>query len=437
MYKSAIFTTATLIFVIALAPDAARAQEHDVPKVEVGAQFSSLSITPPPFGGTENAAGFGGRVTYNITDNFAVEAEGNFYPTNLTSTYVTGGRAEQLQFGVKVGKRFEKFGVFAKARPGLVSFGETLTVSQLPIVTGNIIDIINNFTTERKTHFSADVGGVLELYPTRRVLVRFDFGDTIIRYGEHVESGTVFIGPGNTTFTAPAEIKHNFQFTGGVAYRFGGGAGGRDDAPPSPSDSGHRFEAGVQFSSLSLNLSASDLGFPFSTFFDAKTDTEAGFGARVGYNFTDNFALEAEGNFYPRRGNLNSSTGGYPTQMQFGPKVGKRFRHFGLFAKARPGFVSFSRVLTQTGTESVDFGGQTFIFPTFDARRHTYFSTDLGGVVELYPSSRFLTRFDFGDTIIRYGRRDSLDIITTSPPAGIPASTRHNFQFTAGIGLRF
>jgi hypothetical protein len=442
MYKSAIFTTAALIFIFIIAPSTTRAQEHDAPKVEVGAQFSSLTITPPDFLGTENAAGFGGRVTYNITDHFAVEAEGNFYPTKVAQTYGTGGRAEQMQFGVKVGKRFEKFGVFAKARPGFISFGEALTVTQLPVVTGGVTDIVNTFASERKTQFTADVGGVLELYPTRRVLVRFDFGDTLIRYGEHDEARSVFVDPTfvDTIVKAPAEIKHNFQFTGGVAYRFGGGAGGSDDAgaqASSPSDSKRRFEAGIQFSSFALNLSFEDLGFPFLTPFDTGNNTEAGFGARVGYNFTDNFALEAEGNFYPRRSFTNSTTGGYLTQMQFGPKIGKRFRHFGLFAKARPGFVSFSRVLTQTGTETFNFGGQTFVFPTFDDRRRTYFSTDLGGVLEFYPSSRILTRFDFGDTLIRYGRRDSRNIITTSPPPDIPASTRHNFQFTAGIGLRF
>src|SRR3712207_8974594 len=39
--------------------------------------------------------------------------------------------------------------------------------------------------------------------------------------------------------------------------------------------------------------------------------------------------------------------------------------------------------------------GQTFTFPTFDDTRRTYFSADLGGVLEFYPSSRVVTRFDF------------------------------------------
>ncbi|HKG13530.1 MAG TPA: outer membrane beta-barrel protein, partial [Pyrinomonadaceae bacterium] len=268
----------------------------------------------------------------------------------------------------------------------------------------------------------------------------FDFGDTVIRYGEHDELGPTLLAPFGAVFRAPARIKHNFQFTGGVSYRFGGGAGkgGGDDARASnPSDSKRRFEVGVQFSSFALNLSSSDFGFPFFTPFDTGNDTEAGFGGRVGYNFTDNFALEAEGNYYPRSRIANSSTGGFPVQFQFGPKFGKRFRRFGIFAKARPGLVSFSRVLHQTGAETFTFGDQTITFPIFEDRRRTYFSADLGGVLELYPSSRIVTRFDFGDTLIRYGRRDARGIITASPHTTIPSSTRHNFQFTAGIGLRF
>jgi hypothetical protein len=439
MYKSVFITTAALIFVFAIAPSTTRAQEHDAPKVEVGTQFSSLSITSPGFGfpGTENATGFGGRVTYNLNDHVAVEAEGNFYPTTQSNTYVTGGRAEQVQFGIKFGKRFDKFGVFAKVRPGLISFGETLKVTQTPLAPGGF-DIVNTFTQERKTHFTTDVGGVLELYPTRRVLVRFDFGDTMIRYGAHDEAGSSFLGTPDTIFKAPAEIGHNFQFTGGVSYRFGGGGDKADDAQSyKPSDSKRRFEVGIQFSSFALNLSSRDFGFPVFAPFDTGNHTEAGFGGRVGYNFTDNFALEAEGNYYPRSSRANSSTGGFPVQFQFGPKIGKRYRRFGIFAKARPGVITFSRVLHQTGTETFTFGDQTFIFPTFEDRRRTYFSADLGGVLEFYPSSRIVTRFDFGDTLIRYGRRDAQGLITTSPPTTIPASTRHNFQFTAGIGLRF
>jgi len=52
----------------------------------------------------------------------------------------------------------------------------------------------------------------------------------------------------------------------------------------------------------------------------------------------------------------------------------------------------------------------------------TRFALDLGGVIEFYPSRRFVLRVDLGDTVIRNSQ---------------PGRTSHNFQFGAGIGIRF
>lgn len=443
MNRNVLLSFTTIVSTLLIASATARAQANDAPKVEVGVQFSSLSITPPALFGTENAAGFGARVTYNLTNYFAVEAEGNFFPTGTTPTFTTGGKAEQAQFGVKVGKRFKSFGIFAKARPGFVSFDDTikLTSTLVARVPGATPRPFTEFGSERKTHFSTDVGGVLEFYPSRRLLVRFDVGDTIIRYGEHDVTGDtiVIVTPDDLPIVrAPAETRHNFQFSAGVGFRFRGGAAKDDDAQPAGGNEKlRRFEVGIQFSSFMLRLSPEDFGFPSVVPFNVGTRTEAGFGARAGYNLNSSVALEAEGNFYPRRSISNSTTGGQPVQMQFGVKAGRRFNRFGVFAKARPGFVTFSRVLKLTGTESVTFGGQTFVFGTFMDRRRTYFTMDLGGVLEFYPTRRIFTRFDAGDTIIRYGRRDGIDPFGVSPDVSIPGKLSHNFQFTAGFGFRF
>jgi hypothetical protein len=443
MKKPSLLSLAAIIATLLVFSTGARAQEHDAPKVEVGAQFSSLSLTPPGFSGTENPAGFGGRITYNLTDYFAIEAEGNIFPTRVQRQFASGGVAEQMQFGVKAGKRLRSFGVFAKARPGFVSFGDTikLTSSLVARVPGGAPRPFTEFGSERKTHFSTDVGGVLELYPSRRLVVRFDAGDTIIRYGEHDEadfSSGVFTLDELPIIKVASETKHNFQFTAGVAYRFGGGKGTSDDDEPQSGSTERvkRFEVGMQFSSLVLRLPPQSFGPVFGPF-NFGTNTEAGFGGRVGYNLNDNVALEAEGNFFPRSSFSNSTTGGYPVQMQFGVKAGKRYQRFGVFAKARPGFITFSRVATLNGTESFTFGGQTFTFGTFDDRRKTYFSMDVGGVFEFYPTRRIFTRFDLGDTMIRFGQRHSRSVLVTDPNFVIPADITHNFQFSVGIGIRF
>lgn len=436
MKTRALFTQAVFVLALLACATAARAQERDAPKVEIGVQYTSLSINHTPAGGTENAVGFGARATYNFNDYFAVEAEGNVYPGGTQSRPLAGGAAEQAQFGVKVGKRWNTFGLFAKARPGLVSFGETLR----PVAVGGGVFNGFDYVRERKTHFSMDVGAVLEFYPSRRTLVRFDAGDTMIRYGDHAD-----LVPAPGTFQpaigrAPGEVGHNFQFTAGVGYRFGGNddGGGGGAQTSTPRERVRRFEVGVQFSSFVLNLSPNDFGSPSFAPFDGESNAEAGGGLRVGYNITDDLAVEAEGNFYPRRRfGTSTAVGGYPSQFQAGVKYGRRFERFGVFAKARPGFMHFSRVSHVTGVDSFTFQGQTIFFPTFEGRGRTYFSFDAGGVLEFYPSDRLFTRFDVGDTMIRYPERDAANFLFTSPPARQPAELRHNLQVTAGIGFRF
>ncbi|MDQ3743777.1 MAG: outer membrane beta-barrel protein [Acidobacteriota bacterium] len=196
---------------------AARAQVQDAPKFEVGAEFSSLSVRSPDFAGTQDVVGAGARATYNVNDNLAVEAVGYVYRRLKFSDAAVGGNAAQMQFGMKVGRRFQHFGVFAKARPGFVLF------SEVPVLVGTqTINfegqqfVVPVFESRRKTYFSADVGGVLEFYPSRRIVTRFDFGDTMIRYGAHRASTF----DSATPFVVSASTRHNFQFTAGVGFRF-------------------------------------------------------------------------------------------------------------------------------------------------------------------------------------------------------------------------
>ncbi len=56
-----------------------------------------------------------------------------------------------------------------------------------------------------RTEPAFDLGGVIELYPSRRVVVRVDAGDTIIRFNRN--------GVGDL-------ISHNFQLSTGVGFRF-------------------------------------------------------------------------------------------------------------------------------------------------------------------------------------------------------------------------
>jgi len=69
-----------------------------------------------------------------------------------------------------------------------------------------------------------DVGGVVEFYPSKHIVTRFDAGDTIIHFGSRDMNTIVFnpvtntIGPGINHI--PARTSHNFQFMTSIGFRF-------------------------------------------------------------------------------------------------------------------------------------------------------------------------------------------------------------------------
>jgi hypothetical protein len=197
--------------------------QADEKKFEVAGQFSVLSTTTRAASGivfTEdrtNVAGFGGRFGYNASEYFALEAEVNFFPRDRD---LEGGQKFQGLFGVKAGKRFDKVGVFAKARPGFIRFekgdyvfgtGGCITVFPPPLAC---------FRPVATTNFALDLGGVVELYPSERTLLRFDVGDTIIRFDQRNVAATSDLFAGLVAFPLPAETKHNLQASAGFGFRF-------------------------------------------------------------------------------------------------------------------------------------------------------------------------------------------------------------------------
>ena len=189
MRKMYIFVLAAVALLLTVPTQNAQAQSRsETPKVEIGAHYTVLRFSDFD----QNDNGVGARLTYNLSGNFGLETEFNFFPqerinfANLTSPDT---RRTQGLFGAKYGIRSEKLGIFGKIRPGFIRFGEgssPLGVSA--------------------TEFALDIGGVLELYPTRPVALRLDVGNTLIRFGS--------LGGGDG-FTS-----NNLQISTGVAFRF-------------------------------------------------------------------------------------------------------------------------------------------------------------------------------------------------------------------------
>jgi hypothetical protein len=186
-----------------------------------------------------------------------------------------------------------------------------------------------------------------------------------------------------------------------------------------------KFEVAAEFTTLERD--------------DYSGRSEPGIGARFTYNLNRVFSLEGAAYHFPRSC-FTCGHNGTVTEVVGGLKVGKRFEKWGIFAKGRPGVVSFSRgefnVVPAPGPPSFPF--------QFEFNRVNSFAVDAGGVVEFYVSDRIVTRFDAGDTIIHFGSRrfntllfDPTTNTATLFPITAPASTTHNFQFMASVGFRF
>jgi hypothetical protein len=207
-----------ITFLVLLAAPQVCAQE--TPRVEVGLHVTTLNLGDfklkiPDLSKSERGAG--GRVTINFSDNVALEGEYNVFPSDfrltvpqlnqLVTRKLTRDRVNQFLLGIKAGKRSDHFGIFAKVRPGFVS--------------GNLEDETVNPNSALNTLFrtssglALDMGIVLEFYPSRHTMLRFDIGDTIIRYETKPLAGGSTGSTPTGRFTA-----HNLQISAGVGLRF-------------------------------------------------------------------------------------------------------------------------------------------------------------------------------------------------------------------------
>jgi hypothetical protein len=176
----------------------AMSQSDEVPKFEVAAEFTTLER--PGFGERRTEPGFGGRFTYNLNRVVSLEAAGYFFPK----------RCFQCQ----------NDGIFGKARPGVASFSQgKVTIFDDPTIPGFPF----RFEVERLTGFAADLGAVLEFYPTKRIVTRFDAGDTIIHLGPR-QTEIISFDSTRGLFLQPfrfgSRTTNNFQFVASVGFRF-------------------------------------------------------------------------------------------------------------------------------------------------------------------------------------------------------------------------
>jgi hypothetical protein len=208
-----------------LSPFAAAAQDNGSVKdlkFEAATEFTTMTFEPG-----QTILGLGTRLTYNINSHFALEAATYVFPHDCQFCGRHSGRTVEGLFGVKIGKRFNKWGIFGKVRPGVISSSEGQSDLVVGIPTTSPPSIFQpslTFIPKRLTSFAADVGGVVEYYPSKRIITRLDFGETIIHYSRKTTNFPVF-DPATGGFvlrpsTVPAQNRGALQFMAGVGFRF-------------------------------------------------------------------------------------------------------------------------------------------------------------------------------------------------------------------------
>lgn len=150
----------------------------------------------------------GGRFTWNWLPHLSLEGE---YASTLRQepieTEFDGGHFSQGLFGVKSGVRWKNWGLFAKFRPGFISYSNVVTSS-------NSDTPDNPFTFGRLTDAAFDTGGGAEFFLSRHWLFRYDVSDLIVHQGP-----VPFLSNGTQVTFSPFTVS-NFETEIAVAFRF-------------------------------------------------------------------------------------------------------------------------------------------------------------------------------------------------------------------------
>jgi Outer membrane protein beta-barrel domain len=191
-----------LLFLLSI--PGARAQER---RLEVGGHVATtlqheLDTTD---------VGFGARLGFRASSLIGIEGEVSFYPTDAPETVTLSTSRLEGLFGVKIGPRFDRFSVFGKVRPGFMRFAEApgpvACILIYPPPLGCVL-------AGGATVLALDLGGGVELYPTKRSIVRVDVSDLLLRY-----PGPAFTRDGDAV-TDGRFWRGNLRLTFGAGIRF-------------------------------------------------------------------------------------------------------------------------------------------------------------------------------------------------------------------------
>ena len=301
--------------------------------------------------------------------------------------------------GLKAGWRGRRFGMYGKIEPGLASFrcglGHFGPNGQ------------RYYDCERRTHFALQYGGIVESNINPRTVARVDVAQTLISEFDQV----IYREPGLEEIVE-GHIAQHFDFRFSIEHSFGVLRDPEIEGVPTKS----AFDAGVL---LALQLKEHLLL--------SNVEPDRGIGAWVSWNFSKYVSWDTGAFDFPHDDHTASiQDGGTSLDAFSGVKAGLRRDKFGIFGKVRPGAVVFSRTEDRIFITSTSAVISNSKLPSF--------ALDTGGIVELYPSRRFIIRAEAGNVSIFYPAKTTYG---QGEAFHSPGTERASVLFLLGAGWRF
>jgi len=351
------------------------------------------------------------RYTFNVDRSVALEASVQDSTNAIVTNIREGGHEIVVLGGIKAGVRKQYFGLFGTSEVGAASFTRGEGVSTLG----------GPFQWTRETHFALQQGIAAELYTSPRTIVRADFGELL-----DTQFQKTFVSTPQYSIQTYGKVRYHGSVTVSVAHRFG-------KLSEMPETTTERPKTGFSVGAL----------FPMEMrehLLESDVRAEGGGGAWAGFPLWRWFSGDAIAFDHPHDDHTaNVQDGGTTFAAYIGPKVGFHVGGLGLYAKARPGIMRFSRTdVEEIFTPNADL---SYLHPKID------FALDTGLVAEYSPPSRALAhmvlRFEGGSTYIHYHGAD-LTVATLLQKGQystnvyyFPPQRASSLLFLAGAGYRF
>jgi hypothetical protein len=182
--------------------------QSPAPRLETGVFFTFAKlerIGTTDHGAGTSTAGLGGRIGWRLLRYVDADGELSVHPRAGVSGYRIQGFA-----GTKVGTWFGRLGVHAKARPGFLYFERD------PFGVGAPGSTFPRSAWAGSLEPALDLGASIQYVTPRGLVVRFDAGETIVRY----TSRTVVTSPLLPPIEQGGFTTRNRQWSVGLGRRF-------------------------------------------------------------------------------------------------------------------------------------------------------------------------------------------------------------------------